>query len=134
MPPDFWLLAGGGVRPGETFEQAAHREVVEETGLTGATIGRCVWTQEKLITDPSGELQLVEARFFLGRITSPPPVSFAGHEPYETATIRGWRWFRHHEIVAREREETFLPPGLGGLLADVLDGTAGDPVPLIGGR
>ena len=27
---DFWLLVGGGVQPGETYEQAAYREVVKQ--------------------------------------------------------------------------------------------------------
>src|SRR5262249_124348 len=54
---DFWLLVGGGVQPGETYEQAAYREVVEETGLREVTIGRCVWTQEKLVADPAAQRQ-----------------------------------------------------------------------------
>ncbi|MFE0764165.1 NUDIX domain-containing protein [Streptomyces smyrnaeus] len=34
-----WQLVGGGARPGETADQAALREGVEETGLTDLTVG-----------------------------------------------------------------------------------------------
>jgi len=57
-------------------------------------------------------------------------VSFAGHEPLEASTIVGYRWFSHGEILAREADESFLPPGLGRLLGDVLNDAVRTPVSL----
>lgn len=127
---DFWLLVGGGVRDGETYEEAAYREVVEETGIRAVRIGRCVWTQEKLVAGPTGEPQLVRGRYFVGRVASGSAVSFDDHEPYEASTIVGCRWFSRAEILAREGAETFVPRGLGDLLGDVLDGVVREPIPI----
>jgi 8-oxo-dGTP pyrophosphatase MutT (NUDIX family) len=130
IPADFWLLVGGGVEPGETYEDAARREVVEETGIADVSIGRCVWTQEKLVANAAGELQLVVARFFAGRVAAATPIDFGAHSPLEASTIVGYHWFTHQEILAREAQETFLPPGLGRLLGDVLHGADAGPVSL----
>jgi 8-oxo-dGTP pyrophosphatase MutT (NUDIX family) len=129
---DFWLLVGGGVQRGESHVEAAYREVVEETGLRDAVIGPCLWTRERPMLAPDGQMGLMKVRFFLGRVaSSAPAVNFDGHEPLEAATTMGYRWFRHDEILTREPTETFLPKGLGGLLGNVLAGTIpADPLPL----
>ncbi|MCW2503413.1 MAG: mutator MutT protein [Actinomycetia bacterium] len=127
---DFWLLVGGGVEPGETYEEAARREVFEETGIRDVSIGPCVWTHEKLIAGPDDDLWLVTAQFFVGRVAASSPVDFSGHEQLEASAIVGYHWFTRDEILAREPHETFLPPGLGRLLGDLLHAPEADPISL----
>jgi 8-oxo-dGTP pyrophosphatase MutT (NUDIX family) len=117
---DFWLLVGGGLEPSESYEQAARREVFEETGIADVEIGPCVYRQEKVVRTPYGGLQHVKQRVFVGRVAAGVPVSFAGHEPLEASTTLGYAWFTHADVLERERHETFLPPGLGKLLGSVL--------------
>jgi 8-oxo-dGTP pyrophosphatase MutT (NUDIX family) len=40
VDPERWTLPGGGVEPGESPEEAAHRELEEETGLVGQPLRR----------------------------------------------------------------------------------------------
>ena len=38
----FWVLPGGALEQGDTHEDAARRELSEETGIAGEAVGPCV--------------------------------------------------------------------------------------------
>ncbi len=59
---DYWVLPGGGLEAGESFEEAASRELNEETGIR-AKIGQWIWTcRPKLLHN--GVLTKHEQHFF----------------------------------------------------------------------
>jgi len=122
-----WCTAGGGVDPGETLEQAARREVFEETGMAEVELGSEVWRRE-LILPVEGEPRRLVEHYFLASA------------PHETLTSDNWtvlerkvvkaaRWWTPEEIAASD--ETIFPEGLGErLIALLRDGAPETPVQL----
>ena len=51
-----WAIPGGSVRLGETLQQAAEREILEETGLT-VRAGDPLLTFESIRRDPAGRVR-----------------------------------------------------------------------------
>jgi len=114
----YWCTPGGGGEPDETVEQAAQRELWEETGIQVSAVGPCVWCYERILDLPSGRLCLQE-RFFI--VTVPvSQVSTINMLAYEHTNLRAYRWWSLQELV--QSGERFLPPNLPHLLPPLLNG------------
>ena len=104
----FWVMPGGGLEPGETFEQAVIREAHEETGLI-ITPGPCVWHRHHR-HEWNGKIFDQFEKFFVARV--PPSSHVSGGTP--DSYIKEYRWWTLEEIAASS--ETFAPRRAADLL------------------
>ncbi|AUX69401.1 DNA mismatch repair protein MutT [Porphyrobacter sp. HT-58-2] len=108
----FWVTAGGECEPDESFEDAARRELFEETGINadpGEQIARM--TPEFITVE--GEPVQADERFFLVRVTE-ARVDTAGHTALEQALMTQHRWFTLAELESWD--EAVFPVNLADMI------------------
>lgn len=111
--PSFWITVGGGLEPGETFEEAALREVREETGMTAVVLGPELWAREVEVL-VAGEPVLARERYFAVRVDR-VEVTFEHLTAEEQTVFREHRWWTPAE-VHDGRGEVLVPAELPALL------------------
>lgn len=117
--PGAWFTVGGGVAPGETLQEAAAREIGEETGFTTFEPGPVVWRREGVLPLEGGEPVFFDEHYILARCQGGDPARH-GWDAAERVLIDDIRWWTLAELIATD--EPVFPPGLAELLPDILAG------------
>jgi 8-oxo-dGTP pyrophosphatase MutT (NUDIX family) len=112
----YWATPGGGLDPGESYEQAACREAFEELGLRIDDPGPQVLRREVRLTLPDGQMADADERFFLLRVDA-LPVSQRHWTELEREVMVAHRWWTADEL--RATLEQVFPDNLAKILADI---------------
>ncbi|MDX2528725.1 NUDIX hydrolase [Streptomyces europaeiscabiei] len=117
---DWWFTPGGGVEGAETREEAALRELAEETGITDVELGPVLW--RRVCSFPfAGRRWDQDEWYYLARTTDTRRVVSvgAGFTELERRSVAGARWWTCGELA--RAHETVYPTRLAELLRTLLD-------------
>ncbi|MFG2672471.1 NUDIX hydrolase [Streptomyces sp. NPDC048445] len=113
----WWFTPGGGLEGDETREQAALRELAEETGIREVELGPLLW--KRMCSFPfDGRRWEQDEWYFLAR-TAQTLTDTSGQTVLERRSVAGLRWWTSAELSATR--ETVYPTRLAGLLHTLLD-------------
>ena len=116
----FWYCVGGQIEPGESIQNAALREIYEETGFVKENIelGPVVWFGEFSMV-LHGSMMRLKQVFVVAR-TRQKQALLSAPDEWEKAYVQKLAWFSLEKI--RNSEEVIFPVLMQDYLPDILSG------------
>ncbi|CUW31383.1 NUDIX domain-containing protein [Streptomyces sp. SID7810] len=113
---DWWFTPGGGLEGTETREEAALRELAEETGITDVELGPVLW-RRRCSFPFAGRRWDQDEWYYLAR-TAQTATAATGLTELERRSVAGARWWTCQELT--RAHETVYPTRLAELLRTLL--------------
>lgn len=102
--------------PGETHEEAARREVQEETGLVLDHVGPRVWVEDVSLPYDEAIYPGAHQEYFVAYTDHEFVPDSSGWSATEQVDVTAWRWWTREELLATK--EPFEPRQLPDLMGE----------------